>query len=137
MAYGISTEPRDAVSNPLSADQQFKSLDPTLSPRPPVGADFRAAFESLLGQLFAHQYPAHPEFETEINIRVEGGNAPDLAIIPQPGLLQRVVGTGEVLAAPESWGVVCSDVSWNFFGNNERRALDSSVISAHINRFTN
>ncbi len=66
VAYGISTEPRDAVSNPLSADQQFKSLDPTLSPRPPVGADFRAAFESLLGQLFAHQYPAHPEFETEI-----------------------------------------------------------------------
>jgi len=66
VAYGISTEPRDAVSNPLSADQQFKSLDPTLSPRPPVGADFRAAFESLLGQLFAHQYPAHPDFEIEI-----------------------------------------------------------------------
>ena len=70
VAYGISTEPRDAVSNPLTADQQFKSLDPTLSPRPPVGADFRAAFESLLGQLFAHQYPAHPEFETEIKASV-------------------------------------------------------------------
>ena len=70
VAYGISTEPRDAVSNALSADQQFKSLDPTLSPRPPVGADFRAAFESLLGQLFAHQYPAHPEFETEIKASV-------------------------------------------------------------------
>ena len=66
VAYGISTEPRDAVSNPLTADQQFKSLDPTLSPRPPVGADFKSAFESLLGQLFAHQYPAHPEFDTEI-----------------------------------------------------------------------
>jgi hypothetical protein len=49
VAYGISTEPRDAVSNPLTADQQFKSLDPTLSPRPPVGADFKSAFESLLG----------------------------------------------------------------------------------------
>lgn len=70
VAYGIGTEPRDAVSNPLTADQQFKSLDPTLSPRPPVGADFRAAFESLLGQLFAHQYPAHPEFETEIKASV-------------------------------------------------------------------
>jgi hypothetical protein len=66
VAYGISTEPRDAVSNPLTADQQFKSLDPTLSPRPPVGAEFKSAFESLLGQLFAHQYPAHPEFDTEI-----------------------------------------------------------------------
>ncbi|MEY4562235.1 MAG: hypothetical protein RLZZ618_1512 [Pseudomonadota bacterium] len=66
VAYGFSTEPRDAVSLPLTADQQFRSLDPTLSPRPPVGADFKSAFESLLGQLFAHQYPAHPEFDTEI-----------------------------------------------------------------------
>ena len=66
VAYGISAQPQDAVINPLSADQQFRSLDLTLAPRPPVGADFRAAFESLLGQLFAHQYPAHPEFETEI-----------------------------------------------------------------------
>ena len=70
VAYGISSEPRDAVSNPLTADQQFQSLDPTLSPRPPVGADFRSAFESLLGQLFAHQFPAHPEFDTEIKASV-------------------------------------------------------------------
>ena len=70
VAYGISSEPRDAVSNPLAADQQFQSLDPTLSPRPPVGADFRSAFESLLGQLFAHQFPAHPEFDTEIKASV-------------------------------------------------------------------
>jgi hypothetical protein len=66
VAYGISSEPRDAVRDPLSADQQFRSLDRTLSPRPPVGADFRGAFESLLGQLLVHQYPGHPEFETEI-----------------------------------------------------------------------
>ena len=66
VAYGVSTEPQDAINSPLTADQQFRSLDPTLLPRPPVGADFRSAFESLLGQLFAHQYPAHPEFDTEI-----------------------------------------------------------------------
>jgi len=66
VAYGISTEPHDAVTNALTADQQFKSLDTTLTPRPPVGADFKSAFENLLGQLFAHQYPAHPEFDTEI-----------------------------------------------------------------------
>jgi alpha-glucoside transport system substrate-binding protein len=47
-------------------------------------------------------YNGSDEFETEINIRVEGGNAPDLAIIPQPGLLQRVVGTGAVLPAPDA-----------------------------------
>jgi hypothetical protein len=66
VAFGISSEPRDAVTNALTADQQFQSLDPTLSPRPPVGANFKDAFEALLGQLFAHQYPAHPEFDTEV-----------------------------------------------------------------------
>ena len=66
VAFGISAEPRDAVTQVLSADQQFCSLDPTLSPRPPVGASFKEAFEALLGQLFAHQYPAHPEFDIEI-----------------------------------------------------------------------
>lgn len=66
VAFGISTEPRDAVTNPLLADQQFYSLDPTFTPRPPVGANLREAFRALLDQLFAHQYPAHPEFATEI-----------------------------------------------------------------------
>ncbi|WP_084102411.1 ABC transporter substrate-binding protein [Demequina sp. NBRC 110051] len=47
-------------------------------------------------------YNGSDEFETEINVRVEGGNPPDLAIIPQPGLLQRVVGTGAVVPAPEA-----------------------------------
>ncbi len=64
VAYGIANEPRDAVVHTLSAEQQFRSLDPTLAPRPPVGADFKGAFEDLLGQLFEHQYPAHPVFDT-------------------------------------------------------------------------
>ena len=66
VAFGISTEPHDAVTNALTSDQQFQSLDPTLLPRPPVGANFKEAFDALLGQLFAHQYPAHPEFDTDI-----------------------------------------------------------------------
>jgi hypothetical protein len=66
VAYGVASEPRDAVVHHLSADQQFRSLDPTLAARPPVGADFKAAFENLLDQLFAHQYPAHPPFDTPI-----------------------------------------------------------------------
>ncbi|BAL23492.1 phage resistance protein [Azoarcus sp. KH32C] len=70
VAYGVSVEPRDAVMFALSPEQQFRSLDPTFAPRPPVGADFHAAFEDLLGQLFAHQYPAHPEFDTEIKASV-------------------------------------------------------------------
>lgn len=70
VAYGISTQPQEAVSHTLTPDQQFRSLDPTLEPRPPVGADFKVAFENLLDQLFAHQYPAHPVFDTEVKPQV-------------------------------------------------------------------
>ncbi len=68
VAYGVATEPSDAVMMALAPDQQFRSLDPTFVPRPPVGADFRAAFVDMLDQLLAHQYPAHPEFEIEIRL---------------------------------------------------------------------
>lgn len=47
------------------------------------------------------QYTGTQEFETQINVRVQGGDAPDLAIFPQPGLLQRIVGTGSIVEAPE------------------------------------
>lgn len=40
------------------------------------------------------------EFESQIVVQVEGGNAPDLAIFPQPGLLARMVRAGHVLEAP-------------------------------------
>ena len=46
------------------------------------------------------EYVGTQEFETQINVRIEGGDAPDLAIVPQPGLLTRLVDTGAVAAAP-------------------------------------
>lgn len=66
VAYGITLEPRDAVSHVLEPDQHLRSLDPTFSPRPPVGADLGAAFKDLLDQMLRHQYPAHPSFDTDI-----------------------------------------------------------------------
>jgi alpha-glucoside transport system substrate-binding protein len=45
-------------------------------------------------------YVGTQEFETQINVRVEGGSPPDLAVFPQPGLLERIVGSGQVMAAP-------------------------------------
>ncbi len=41
------------------------------------------------------------EFEQQLVVQVEGNNAPDLAIIPQPGLLKRMVETGKVQEANE------------------------------------
>ena len=34
------------------------------------------------------QYEASKEFESQISIRAQGGNAPDIAIFPQPGALK-------------------------------------------------
>ncbi len=66
VAYGVASDPRDAIENSLSPEDQFRSLDPTLTPRPPVGADLKGAFENLLDQLFSHQFPAHPKFDVEV-----------------------------------------------------------------------
>ncbi|WP_018751084.1 ABC transporter substrate-binding protein [Paenibacillus sanguinis] len=43
------------------------------------------------------QYEGSKEFEATINVRVDGGNAPDIADFPQPGLLAAVAKTGKVI----------------------------------------
>ena len=46
-------------------------------------------------------YEGSGEFEAQLNVKVQGGNAPDLAFIPQPGLLQRFVQADKVVEVPE------------------------------------
>jgi len=41
------------------------------------------------------------QFEALLPVRVKGNNAPDLAFIPQPGLLAKLVETGKVKVAPK------------------------------------
>jgi alpha-glucoside transport system substrate-binding protein len=38
-------------------------------------------------------YEGSNDFESQLAVRVSGGNAPDLAVIPQPGLLAQMVKT--------------------------------------------
>jgi alpha-glucoside transport system substrate-binding protein len=46
-------------------------------------------------------YEGSREFEAQLQVRIQGGNAPDIAFIPQPGLLQTLVrDTGAVQASP-------------------------------------
>jgi alpha-glucoside transport system substrate-binding protein len=45
-------------------------------------------------------YEGTGEFEAQIKVRVDGGQAPDLAFFPQPGLLERFATTGKLKAAP-------------------------------------
>src|SRR5690606_17111625 len=43
------------------------------------------------------QYEGSKEFEATISVRVNGGNAPDIADFPQPGLLKGFVQDGKVI----------------------------------------
>lgn len=55
-------------------------------------------FEDATGIDIEHEPSA--EFEQQIRVRVEGGNAPDIAIIPQPGLLADLARSGKVVEQP-------------------------------------
>lgn len=48
------------------------------------------------------KYEGSKEFETQISVRAQGGNAPDLAIFPQPGLLGDLATRGFLAEAPKS-----------------------------------
>ena len=48
------------------------------------------------GVLFHNDKEGSGEFEAQLGVRVDGGNAPDLAFIPQPGLLKRFVDSGKI-----------------------------------------
>lgn len=47
------------------------------------------------------RYTGDKNFESQLGIRVQGGDTPDLAIYPQPGLLQATVSSGKVQKLPE------------------------------------
>jgi len=58
------------------------------------------------------QYEGSNDFESQLPVRVSGGTAPDLAIIPQPGLIAQMVKTGKAVEAPA--GVSANvDKFWN------------------------
>ena len=57
------------------------------------------------------QYTGSNTFESDLPVKVNGGNAPNLAIIPQPGLLQQMVKTGTVKKPPAA--TVANEANWN------------------------
>jgi alpha-glucoside transport system substrate-binding protein len=66
-------------------------------------------FESCTGAKV--DYEGSKEFEAQLVVRVKSGNPPDIAYIPQPGLLKTLVQTtGKVVEAPDS--VVANVDKW-------------------------
>jgi alpha-glucoside transport system substrate-binding protein len=84
------------------------------------------------------QYEGSREFEAQLQVRVRGGNAPDIAYIPQPGLLSTLVrDTGAVKPAPAQ---VTSNVE-EFFPETYREAgsvdgtLYASPLGANVKSY--
>jgi alpha-glucoside transport system substrate-binding protein len=67
-------------------------------------------FETCTG--ITIQYNGSNDFESQLAVKVQGGTAPDIAIIPQPGLIAQMVKTGKAVAADAT---VTANVSkyWN------------------------
>ncbi|WP_309065466.1 ABC transporter substrate-binding protein [Microbacterium sp.] len=64
--------------------------------------DLNASFEAFEKETGINvEYTGDKSFEGNIVTKVTGGDAPDIAIVPQPGLLQTLVETGKVMPAPE------------------------------------
>ena len=59
-----------------------------------------ADFETCTG--ISVDYQGSSEFEAQIAVLAEGGNAPDVGIVPQPGLLARLATGGWLIPASES-----------------------------------
>jgi alpha-glucoside transport system substrate-binding protein len=76
------------------------------------------------------KYEGSKEFEAQLQVRVQAGNPPDIAYIPQPGLLQTLVGTGKVVEAPSQ----VSDNVDKWFGEDWRSygSVDDKLYAAPL-----
>jgi alpha-glucoside transport system substrate-binding protein len=60
------------------------------------------------------KYEGDKAFETQVLVRAKAGNPPDIAYVPQPGLLQQLVATGKAVEAPKQ----TADNVDKFFGED-------------------
>lgn len=81
----------------------------------PEDESYKASFDLFTQCTGAKvSYEGSTEFGTQVVVRVKGGNAPDIAFVPQPGLLKTLVSTGKVVEAPKP---VADNVD-EFFGED-------------------
>jgi hypothetical protein len=65
-AYGVLGPARGIIDPRYDPAESLQSLDPGFQPSPPVAANLAGAFQHLLDQMLIAQYPAHPEFASEV-----------------------------------------------------------------------
>ena len=57
------------AAHQLEPSEQFQCLDETGDIQPPAAANFKQALTSLLSQALQKQFPAHPMFDDDANLR--------------------------------------------------------------------
>ncbi|MGA1133202.1 MAG: DUF6079 family protein [Prochlorotrichaceae cyanobacterium] len=67
-AYGLSSPTPDSIdlTHNLELNEQFSSLKPGFTPKPPVASNLLEALRKLLDQALQNDFPAAPEFEAEV-----------------------------------------------------------------------
>jgi alpha-glucoside transport system substrate-binding protein len=96
-------------STPTVADGSLKGKTVTIfssirAPEDGLLAQAWKPFEDRTGVTIKHT--GSGEFEAQLKVQVAGGSAPDLAFIPQPGLLSSMVATGKAIERPDLLSVV-------------------------------
>jgi alpha-glucoside transport system substrate-binding protein len=92
------------VDGKIQCTQQYKGKKVTLfSSIRDVEADNLVkaydAFEKCTGADVQHE--GSGEFEAQLKVRIDGGNAPDIAVIPQPGLMADLARQGKLVPEPD------------------------------------
>lgn len=76
------------------------------------------------------KYEGSKEFEAQLVVRVRSGNAPDIAFVPQPGLLKTLVeDTGKVVEAPDP---VAENVQEFFPDWEQYGSVDDTLYAAPL-----
>lgn len=81
-----------------------------VAPQDQAYLDSFAQFEACTG--ITIEFQGDKDFDSQIRVRLKGGNAPDVAVFAQPGIVKQLVEDGSIVAAPE--GVVKNlDAFWS------------------------
>jgi alpha-glucoside transport system substrate-binding protein len=115
----------------MKSELQGKSVSIYTSIVTPEDASHKAsykAFEDCTGVTV--KYEGDKEFEKNLPQRAQTGNLPDVAFVPQPGLLQTMVDTGKAIPASDS---VAKEVD-EYFGPDWKKygSVDGQLYAAPL-----
>ncbi|RZU48325.1 carbohydrate ABC transporter substrate-binding protein (CUT1 family) [Krasilnikovia cinnamomea] len=100
---GASAQAIDCSPYTKYGDLKGKSVSvfaSIVTPEDQAYKDSYKPFENCTGVTI--KYEGDKSFETQVLVRAQAGNPPDIAIVPQPGLLKQLVATGKAVpASPE------------------------------------